>query len=117
MFNLIGPIISGLALMWTIYTFFLKKREEAAQKDRQDFMSQIGLTKDLLNTRVVNLESQLIAQMKEFESLKQNVHILNEKIKIHTQVIQKNYDRMEKIMDRHEQKLDDFGKIIIKDKK
>jgi hypothetical protein len=60
MLDFLGPIISGLALSWAIYSFFAKKKEEQADQDRKSFLIQNHATKEFLEAKVKALESSSV---------------------------------------------------------
>lgn len=53
-------------------------------------------------------------QEKEFEKMKVIVHSLTSQTKTQGQIFNDTTKRIEKVLDRHEDKLDNFGKVIIK---
>lgn len=110
----IGNIISGMGLAWAIYTFTTKRREETAEKDRKDFLKTYQYTTSLLEKEINDIKAKLEGHQKELSTLRLAVVSSHEKIKMHNQLLVDNYTRIEKILDRHEQKLDSYGKVIVK---
>jgi|WetSurMetagenome_2_1015567.scaffolds.fasta_scaffold193584_2 hypothetical protein len=114
MWPYLGNIISGLSLTWAIYSFVIKKREDSAEKDRKDFLNTFKTAVYLLEKDVDSLKSKLESNTKELSNTRIAVVTTHEKIKLHNQFLEENYKRIEKVLDRHENKLDSFGKVVVK---
>jgi hypothetical protein len=113
--ELLGSIISGLALVWAMYQFFVKRMDDANALKQMQIKNLIENSKEVLEKEINLLKGQLHEQEKEFEKMKLVVHSLTTQTKLNGQSFNETTKRIEKVLDRHESKLDNFGKVIIKD--
>lgn len=115
-FQILSSSISGMALVWGIYSYVIKSREAAAEKDRTDFSLSVHRTRDILEKELGSLRTKLEIQSEELMKLKLSVLESNSRIITHGSLIENNLARLEKVIERHDAKLDIFGKVIVKDK-
>lgn len=114
MIQFISPIISGLALIWAIYQFVLKTRDEQSEKRMTHIGNSIEVQKAYLEKELYDLKSKFDAQQREFSNTKLVVAQLVVQSKSTSENMKYNLDRFEKTLEKHDQKLDNFGKVIIK---
>jgi len=108
--TLLGPIFSGLALSWTIYQFWTKKAQDKAFEEKQAIHAAIRMSQAYAEKEINELKIELKSQKEEFEKMKLSVvTLLNQSRNQDT-----TFQRIEKVLDRHETKLDTFGKVIVK---
>lgn len=110
----LGNVISGLALSWTIYVFFTAAREKRAAKDREDFNKTFSLSTSLMEKQITELKLKIDGQEKEFNNLKTAMISQAERMKTLGYIIDESGKRVDKALERHEQKLDVFGRVIKK---
>lgn len=116
MINLISPIISGLALVWAIYQFILKSRDERSDEKVRFIGNAIEIQKAYLEREVYDLKSKLTKQEEELSKLKLSVISLISESKNSSVSFKDTVQRWEKVLDRHEEKLENFGRVVIKDR-
>jgi hypothetical protein len=114
-------MISSLGLLWTVYTFFIKKNEERAQKERETLMDKV---KDLSNKTTDEnraLREQFGAMQKEIEKVKTMAYKATSSIDAQSQLLisQANlFDTkltlIQKQLDRQETRLESYGSIKVK---
>lgn len=100
--------------MWSIYQFFLKDRDEKFKKTVGDIQSATREQYDNVLGQVKSLESRLSVQDKSFNDMRVTIASLMSQVKSQGQSFNATTSRVEKVLDRHEEKLDNFGKVIIK---
>ena len=116
MLSFLSPIISGLALVWAIYSFFIKSRDEERDKERNSIKMAIESQEIYMRKELYDMKAKLAKQEDELVKMKLSLISLITQSKAHTASFSETVQRWEKTLDRHEQKLDNFGKVIIKDK-
>lgn len=114
MSELIGSIVGGLSLVWGIYQWIIKRSDEAAKQKQVEIQNAIKWQRDAFEKEMTMLRNQNHEQEKEFEKLKLTVHSLMSQTKTQGQIFNDTTKRIEKVLDRHENKLDTFGKVTIK---
>lgn len=110
----LGSIIGGLSLIWAIYQWIIKRQDEEAAKKQKEIQTAIQYQKDELEKEMRALRKQVQSQEEAFDKLKLTVNSLNIQTKSQGQVFNDTTKRIEKVLDRHEDKLDNFGKVIVK---
>ncbi len=116
MLQFLSPIISGLALMWAVYQFYIKARDEKNEERTRFISNSIELQKAYLEKEVYELKSKFETQQKEFINMKLIVAQLTSQSKSNAESFKQSMDRFEKTLEKHDQKLEGFGKVIIKDR-
>lgn len=108
------PYVSSMGVLFTIYQTVIKKSEEKRAKDVE---SANYLTEQKFN----RIEGDLKKVQDEFEKQKNafvemRVHVtrLTTETEAQGKSFQEASQRLEKSIERHEKKLDAFGKVTIK---
>jgi predicted RNase H-like nuclease (RuvC/YqgF family) len=114
LFKLITPIISGAALSWGIYSFILKRRDDKAAKDRHDYEYTVQKTREYLEKEIYSLKTDLLRQKDEFEKMKLAAMETNTRSVTQGEMIKFSLASLEKTIEKHDTKLENFGKVIIK---
>lgn len=112
--KLVSPLISGAALTWGIYSFVIKRRDEKAAKDRHDYEYTVQKTREYLEKEIYALRADVIKQKEEFEKMRLATMETNTRSVAHGELIKVSLDRLEKTIDKHDAKLENFGKVIVK---
>lgn len=112
----LGPIISGMALMWGIYSFIIKRKDEEREREQKRIHIAIENQKAQLEKELYELRSKLGAQQEDLVKMKLSLMGLSVQSKSQVKSFEETIVRWEKTLDRHEAKLDNFGKVIIKEK-
>lgn len=116
MYQFLSPILAGLALVWSIYQFVLKTRDEESDLRIRTINNSIEIQKAYLEKEVYELKSKFESQQKEFINMKLIVAQLTAQSKNHSETFRQSMDRFEKTLEKHDQKLENFGKVVIKDR-
>lgn len=113
--DILTQVISGLGLVWAIYQFVIKRMDDRNKEKQMEISNAIKSAKENMDKEMHELKLQLKHQEKEFEKMKLTVVSLSSQTKSQGQVFNETSKRIEKVLDRHEDKLDNFGKVILKD--
>lgn len=116
MTGILSPLISGLALVWAIYQFVIKSRDERNEEKVRFIGNAIEMQKAYLEKELYDLKIKIGKQEEEMARLKISVISLISESKNSSVSFKETVQRWEKTLDRHEEKLDTFGKVIVKDR-
>lgn len=112
--KLVTPLISGAALSWGIYSFILKRRDDKAEKDRVDYVLQVHKTREYLEKEIYALRAEQIKQKEEFEKMRLAAMETNTRSISQGELIKFSLSSLEKTIEKHDAKLENFGKVIVK---
>jgi hypothetical protein len=118
--SLIGPALSSAGLIWAMYTFFIKRRDEAQEKQRADIIKLVESAAKDAEREARELKEKVNQMQIEVSKVKGMALSAGSKIDAQSNLLlaqakmfEEAIKRVEKTLDRHEEKLDNFGKIKV----
>jgi len=119
--HLIGPLLTGLGLVWGMYQFYIKRHDEKQERDRREVLKIVSDTAEKQEREVVYLRDQFKDLKKDLESFKAVAQSASNKIDAQSQLMlaqasrfDESIKRLERTLERHEAKLDSFGMVKVK---
>ena len=112
--SLLSPLISGAALAWAIWQFIIKKREESAKEKQAEIKVLIFEQSSALDKAMAEIQKRLAKYDSDMDKFKISIASLIVEMRAQAKSQSENTARIEKVLDRHEAKLDSFGKVVIK---
>jgi hypothetical protein len=119
--QMIGPILSSIGLVWGMYTFFIKRKDEQAKKERDEFSALIEFASNRSEKDLSLVKEKLSDMKQDMDKLKSamgtNIQKLDAQSNLflaQAKVFDEAQKRVEKTLDRHEEKLDAFGLVRVK---
>jgi hypothetical protein len=117
----ISPLLTALGLMWAVYQFYIKRQDEKQAQARAELTKMIGESGESMRKEVNFIKEQFGDIRKEFDQLKQlslasasKLDAQSNLMLAQAKIFDESIKRLEKTLDRHEQKLDAYGSVRIK---
>lgn len=110
----LSPLISSAGLLWAVYAFYIKKKEQDDKDARDALYLVVRKTEDNLTNELNKTEQELKSMRQEIERLKESFLNFSPRISAGHEQLNESLKRMERALDKYDQKLDSFGKVIMK---
>lgn len=111
----LGGIVAGVALMWSVFSFIINKRDENIKTERDNFYKNFYGFEGRVEKTIEGLRNKIESQSFTIEQLKAQLELQKEKYSRMVTEFEKYVVKVDRVLENQNTKLENLGKVIALD--
>jgi len=108
-------IVSLLSITWAVYSFALNRRQKQSEDLKADIFRTISMAREQQEKALHDTKLAINTLQFEIGKLRETLVQASTKSEVVADSIKEDIERIEKNLERQQSRLENFGRVIVKD--